>query len=393
MNIQNHYHKRRALDALEEQDADRKQLIRLAVMHVIGLSQRKTGSAPVPSGTSEDLNQKCLNYELSINKLKQEWNTKDKINEATIDKLKQEIAKLKQQLKRPGSSQGSSNLFYNTKHPQLKPQTSLSYSTSPYLSRALDTKSFLSPTLNSLNKTTVRNPLLVSPIQNTERRGKYMTSNTMKQLQVPKRQTKPTRSILETPTKGLYDPPSPNKSPSRMSFVENFDKSDSSNDESGYGTLFNGKVKLSTTSSRKVSNNEGKENILMEEKEGPDANSTSIMGDDSENITVITANSNVDSSNNASEDEEYASANSTVAGASNTSGKRKQSKRLNFAESRTQSLSQGLNLDQDGANSLDYYKEGNFAEGADESPNFKTKASTSTTTTFEKKKRRVFKIT
>lgn len=367
MNIAEHYERRRQIDVLEQEDSRRKQMIRLAITRVVSLSQ--TVSAPKTANENiEKLTQKCLNYELTINKLKQEWNTRDKLNEAKIDKLKEEVSKLKQKGKPSGGSILAGSSLGNG-----LPRTSLTYATSPYLSRAVGSKNFLSPTLNSLNKSTNKNPMLVSPIGN--RRGKYVTAKTMKNaIQKP---TNPVITPKEKPkiTNTEWNLSlTMNKSPTRMSFVENFDLSDSNDDVLN---IFN--EKDTTPTNKRTSTSV----IGSAERDAPDANSTAIIEE-----TVIIGGS--DRSGVSTDDEDvFASANSTLN--STTGAKRKHIKRLNLAGSLIEgkrSVSRGLSVEQDGINSLDYYKDNNFTEGNEESPNFKRTVSGD----FEKKKRRVFKI-
>lgn len=376
MNVAEHYEKRRQIDLLEGEDERRKHLIQLAIMRVAAITR-----APSPVATLnenvEKLSQKCLNYELTINKLKQEWNTKEKLNEAKIDKLKEEVTKLKQRGKPTGAL-----VLKGTSVGSGFQRTSLSYATSPYLSRAVGSKNFLSPTLNSLNKTTVKNPMLVSPIGN--RRGKYITAKTIKNAI-----QKPVQNPMLTPKPKLKSTNTEwnlsmtmNKSPTRMSFVENFDLSDSNEDALG---VFNEKESTPTSDSPTKMKSQVSVSPNGVEKEGPDANSTAIIDE-----TVISAGS--DKSGFTTDDEEsFASANSTLNN-TNERPKRKQIKRLNLAgsliESGKRAVSRGLSVEQDGINTLDYYKDTNFTEGNEESPNFKRTVSGE----FEKKKRRVFKI-
>lgn len=373
MDLQEHYEKRRELDALEEYDTTRKHLIRLAVMRVVALAgTNPQTNAPV----LDELINKCHNYELTINKLKQDWNTKEKLSESRIEKLKDDLAKARQQARdKGGFNQPSYMAPLNRTRSDIPSRTNLSFNTSPYLSRPG-------------SRATDRNKDIFSPIapRQPESRGKYITSGTLrKNLQNTPRSSLSAKLQLD---RAMTNKMSPTKSPSRLSFIENFDKSDPSKSPSPEFTPSKVPQRILAPSETLGTPSGKGDNILpdslsKEEPEAPDANSTAI---DLEPITE-TSDSDV-----------FASANSSVANASIISkGSQERAKGkakvLNLAGSlkgNERVVSRGLNIEQDGVNSLDYYKDTNFTEGNEESPNFKRHQPEQRS--FERKKKKVFKI-
>ncbi|CAK7899524.1 hypothetical protein CAAN3_04S06458 [[Candida] anglica] len=144
----------RELDQIVAKDTERKQLIRLAVVQALRLNgsiNQKKNASREPTPTTISPNHE---YELIINKLKQEHATKDKVFESKIETLKDELARLKQQIKEQNETVSAvqSMTNYNTKSRHSGNNINSSFSTSPYVSKLFNSKSYLSPTTNSLNK-------------------------------------------------------------------------------------------------------------------------------------------------------------------------------------------------------------------------------------------------
>lgn len=452
MNIQEHYEKRRELDLLEQYDNTRKHLIRLAIMRVVALSGPKT-SEPQVSDDLEQLINRCHNYELTINKLKQDWNTKEKLSESRIEKLKDDLAKARQQLKEKssmssglGSGLGGAGTGASTglikPRTDFQSRTNFSFNTSPYLKRPMGNRGFLSPTASSRNRGALgvgnrNNNSLFSPVipKPGEKRGRYLTASKIKQMNqiqgLGLNGSNMNTSNQQTPKSGLNsrlnldkaitNKVSPTKSPSRLSFIENFDKSDPSKSPSPDFTptkTIPSKFSLQASenilpdsfgktppSSQSQSQSQQRE---REENEEPDANSTAL-NDDSRAGSPRPPGSQLtnlhgDQSSGVDDDDDvFASANSSLGNSSVISkGSQERAKGggktklLNLAGSlkgNTQrTVSRGLNIEQDGVNSLDYYKDTNFTEGNDESPNQKRHQPIEARA-IERKKKKVFKVT
>lgn len=105
--LQDHLLVQREIQQLENDDEQRKNLIKLSILKMFHLSKsiNKGTSHTVDNSTSastsriEELTKKNHDYELTINKLKQLHTTKEKLQESKVESLREEIGKLKQQLK------------------------------------------------------------------------------------------------------------------------------------------------------------------------------------------------------------------------------------------------------------------------------------------------------
>lgn len=413
MNLQEHYEKRRELDLLEEYDNSRKQLIRLAVLKVVALA----GGKAEPSATGlvvealEELIHKCHSYELTINKLKQDWNTKEKLSESRIEKLKDDLAKLRQQLKD-------------------KPAAKASYGGAGFLSRpsSLGSKSFLSPTASSRSRAGPirtggdRRSNLFSPLiprqAPGEKRGRYMTASTFRQLNEaqsgPGHQAQTPKMNVNTKlqlNRAMANKVSPTKSPSRLSFIENFDKSDPSDRSKSLSPDFTPSKSAPPSNILPESLSQNQTQSQTQEKpvdstpntpnDGPDANSTAINDDPSGGL--VSRGSISEPSSSGTEDI-FASANSSMAnssvvskGSQERAKSKSKGKLLNLAGSSlkgngNRTISRALSVEHDEVNALDYYKDTNFTDLNDESPNFK-RHQTMDERTFDRKKKKVFKVT
>lgn len=456
----NHYDTKFELQAIEQEDQLRKKLISLAILKVITISQPPTpqNNNINPNDNIEELTKKCHNYEIIINKLKQEWTTKEKVSESKIEKMKDDINKLKQQIKDNTSNptQNYNQTSLNSKRinnrNDFNSNRRLTFATSPYLSRIMTSNSkgsssnYLSPTANSINKSIFapdkRGSNILSPIQQrqitkpkpTITRGKYNTfklfgANLKKQTdeqqisdnpqstphkhstphQQQYQQLKPAQLQLGKATASRASPgKSPGKTPSRLSFVENFDNSDSPKSPSPeftptkrapYGKLFD-------ENKDQFSLDEVLNNSLsgINDDKDIDANSTSIMesGSPSRRVSSSTPSKPTKPDNPSGTDDEFASANSTIVHKSSSQTSvnpssddppKKKTKKLNLSGG----IQRGLNIDQDGTNILSYYGDDNFQ--TDDSPNSKLKQtatrqfSDNSTNSSGKKLRTVFKIT
>lgn len=267
------------LRAIANEDLSRKALIRLAVLKALQLDHKRFKMSPEGfENRIDELNSKKHEYEVSLSKLRQQYITKERIQELKIEQLHDEVTRLKLQLK------GKTNV--SERPPPPRKQTGI-FSTSPYLSRALsqkrETKNYLSPTINSLNKSLLADTTVLSPIPARKKKpkreyttfktfgkklatdstyGSESTDNTVQSVKSQKQKAKkeddkakesedqhekesqdvlgdlpqPTQSTPERPsqkmtTRSAARGGSPTKTPSRLSFVENFDRSE--DDSSG----------------------------------------------------------------------------------------------------------------------------------------------------------------
>lgn len=260
------------LRAIANEDLSRKALIRLAVLKALQLDHKRFKMSPEGfENRIDELNSKKHEYEVSLSKLRQQYITKERIQELKIEQLHDEVTRLKLQLK------GKTNV--SERPPPPRKQTGI-FSTSPYLSRALsqkrEAKNYLSPTINSLNKSLLADTTVLSPIPARKKKpkreytsyknfGKKLgtdstgesAENTVQSVknQKPKpkpkdkepkenedhhekesqdvlgdlpqpTQSTPERALQKMTTRSAARGGSPTKTPSRLSFVENFDRSD-----------------------------------------------------------------------------------------------------------------------------------------------------------------------
>lgn len=370
----------RRLEQIEHWDDVRKHLIRLAILKV-RTTKHANVETVVTNADTDQLLKKCHSFELTINKMKQESITKERLNESKIEKLKDDLARARKQIK-----------------DQQKPpsRTVLVSNITPYLAKTVGQKTFLSPTASSRQKSALFSTLgvsasgvrsgVLSPVHPRDRivnkplinRGRYTVQKVLAlnegDLKVPK-----------LPTANKSPLRSPGKTPSRLSFVENFDADDSDRSPSPEFTPTKRTLGLEP---HRPSSSQTIDNIIASSsfakgydiEDGPHANSTSILDDPQESPkTQSQDNSDVFASANSSLD---SSKNSTVI-ISKTSRK----KRLNLTGSSLEirNANKSLNLEKEGLDSVDYYKDDNIMELSDDSPR-------KPQLTFEKKKRKVFSI-
>lgn len=135
------------LRSIEAKDEERKNLIKLAVLKLFHIeASQKQNLGGYSQSTKETktqnevlLTEKVHNYEVEINKMKQQFSTKEKLQESKMETLKDEITRLRRELKEEKSSQDVvptstlgkiQTLAYGIKSRN-------SFSTSPYLNKAL----------------------------------------------------------------------------------------------------------------------------------------------------------------------------------------------------------------------------------------------------------------
>ncbi|KAK6459009.1 uncharacterized protein RJT20DRAFT_124139 [Scheffersomyces xylosifermentans] len=404
--LKSHYDGDSELKSILNEEESRKSLIRLAVLKVVLLNRAK----PKRSKTNESdeitiLKKQVNDYELSTNKLKQEHSTKYKLQEAKLESAKDEINKLKEQAKLLTSQiQAQTNNQYGTSQyhvptaSEFKPKISLSNLPKPNSSlgiqkfsltkptTAFSAKNYLSPTFNSINKSVYGSDTLgsvLTPLQSRVKgkpRGKYITSRTLHTLGSPTSNRfntlmgkasgagavvssdgKTAENVNNGSDKTITSnkeqtstafQPSPAKTPSRQAFIDNFDNSSGSSSPSPDFTP----TRLSSDKTTLPSTKDSAEDDF--------ATKTSVQSK-LESLTQT-------------DDETFASANSTLLNSANNSAAeiqvKKKTKKLQLWKSGASKVpltaperkSQSLGLEDENLNSLNYYEDGNFAN--DESP-------------------------
>lgn len=125
--IYKHLETQNELRELENRDEKRKSLIRLAVLRVIALN--KVAEHKPQTDEMEHLVTKNHEYQVIIDKIKQEHSTKEKLQASKIETMKEEITKLKLQLKANTITPSASSGGYSSGLQWLRNQESLHSST------------------------------------------------------------------------------------------------------------------------------------------------------------------------------------------------------------------------------------------------------------------------
>lgn len=440
--LQDHLLVQREIQQLENDDEQRKNLIKLSILKMFHLSKsiNKGTSHTVDNSTSastsriEELTKKNHDYELTINKLKQLHTTKEKLQESKVESLREEIGKLKQQLK----DQPRNNLHVPTLSQfQLNLETggisrpSSAFSTSPYVNKIMFNqgngglaKNYLSPTLNSINKSVFVPDFkssILSPIQHkrkvlfpTKAKREYTNYNSMKKQfeqngQLPQKENTvepetPNKRVTRATSKKVSSP-APAPTPTRNSFNSTNRSSASPSLETtdltptrlpNNGKLFDDKMR---SLDEVINKSFTSANTSEAENDTPDANSTTIDN--------TTPRPTVGRAAHMSEDETFASANSSLTKSSEKKDKKKKKLKLWKSEVSKVSISspndktsknrnKGLHLEDEDLNTLNYYQDENFLNDTNDTPKVsrrrKNDETETTLLTFKKKKKNVFKI-
>lgn len=437
--LQLHHQRQLEIASIENENERRKNLIKMAVLKVFHVSKANvnipTKTVNTPNARVEDLTRRNHEYELTINKLKQQITTKEKLQESKLEALREEITKFRQQLKEqpPKQFQGPTLSRFQPKLDPGMSRPSSAFSTSPYVNKTMfnhggEGKSYLSPTINSLNKSVFSDSKssILSPIQNkrkvllpTKAKREYTNYNSMKkQFQDSNRleQTKETTPPPRTPdyggpvTRSVARQSSPAMTPPRSTTKEmGGDRSSGSpapptldftpSKVPHNGKLFEDHVRsldeVINKSFTSVNNSEA-------ESETPDANSTTIEA------TTISPRANRPV---LPEDDALTSANSSIANPMMKKDKKKK-KKLKLWKSEVsrastsspvdkkhKSHSTALHLEDDDLNTLNYYQDENFLnENINITPKISKKRvledelAIDPPTFNKKKKKNVFKI-
>ncbi|KAG5420403.1 hypothetical protein I9W82_002284 [Candida metapsilosis] len=110
--ISKHYELREKIQNLVHEDQERKNLIKSSVLRLCILKQgdgARTKKSTKGSPTKHVASSTTKDYEIELNKLKQEYSTKSKLHDAKLQSLKQENERLKAQVRKLNSDSSSSS--------------------------------------------------------------------------------------------------------------------------------------------------------------------------------------------------------------------------------------------------------------------------------------------
>ncbi|KAI5967486.1 hypothetical protein CANMA_003032 [Candida margitis] len=119
--ISKHYELREKVSSVLQEDDERKNLIKLSILRLAILKQgdetRIKKSTRGSSKKAAAAKSPTKDYEIELNKLKQEFSTKSKLQDAKLQSLKQENERLKDQVKKlhSDSSSSSTSIFQTRK--------------------------------------------------------------------------------------------------------------------------------------------------------------------------------------------------------------------------------------------------------------------------------------
>ena len=181
---------------LELAQEKRKHLIALAVLKIFTQKGVKQKIIRHDGMRIEDIIKKKNEFELAVNTLKQQGATREKVQEAKIEGLQEEMARLRRELKErgkkpTGSSESNTAMVQNL-------QARSSFSTSPYVSKVMlnsirgqkvDTTERKDGKIDNLGLTPAKKSGILSPIEPrkislvpTKAKREYTNYNSMKKL-------------------------------------------------------------------------------------------------------------------------------------------------------------------------------------------------------------------
>lgn len=365
ISLQKQFNSLEELRRIEFENERRKNLIRLAVLRVVSLtaktkkskkSNTSTGPQIDTDGDYEGIRSTERNheYELVISKLKQLYSTQERIQESKIEALKEEVDKLKLELKWKASTSKYELSKFN---PGTK--IGLSQFKSSYLNSNPLPSEYLSPPSKSIFSPKDPIDSILSPLKITKSKNPLLTKKHVKG-DIFNNATNELSNILNRSHESPY---SPRKSPSRLSFVKNFDKSNDS-------------VQTTPTKSKKAATDYKSPPFIHST-----ANNLEVSDDD--------------------DDDAFASAHMSISSDTSENGTKKKKRRLQILTSQASKIqianilpkdkSEGLHLEDEDVNSLNYYHDDNFKDDSF-TGSVKRPAEEAVTNPVKKKKTNVFKI-
>ncbi|KAK6460065.1 hypothetical protein DFJ63DRAFT_259356 [Scheffersomyces coipomensis] len=338
--IAEHYEGREELERILVEDQERKSLIKLAVLQIVLKADKHKNV------DTDSLKGKVDDYELTMNKLKQDHSTKLIGMEARLSLLVLENLSLKKKLEKQAKDTAKRDVISNT-------DRSIGRS-----------ENYLLPTFNSINRSTISDGKILTPISKKRPpKRKYITSNVMHLMKSPltriHTREKVTPSILQNSDSSngsrivlstASNPQSNDSAPSAKAFVKDFDISSPSPSPSDPDSP------NATPSKASINKSQVSETSKTDITQSQDSQDSQIrlVADD----TFTSANSS------------GASNQSTFSG---DESKKKKRKKLQLwkSERTKQSIpiekrSHSLGLEDENVNSLNFYDDENFLN--DDSP-------------------------
>lgn len=342
--LSEHYKRRQRIGELEAANEHRKSLIALAVLQILAVRSTKDAV----SVSELDLRIKSLSdlnhdHQLQLARLRHLSSTKEKIHEAKIEALVQENARLKQAL---------SHTLKVPSVSSFQPRIALNI-TRPAAFGKAQSKNYLAPALNSLSKAEGSKEgtetSILSPISRKREvlrllKGDLFSITNTQDVNVDdiadvKLSGPPAGAAGPEPTKGV---------PSRTSSQQLSKTLEASN----AGTPETTPTKKSTNTTTSI----------LTDMDEPDANSTTL-------VTATSGHSGI-----LSDDDIFASANSTLNGNMSLGSvlfKKKKKKmllsrtdaaKLPLGEVKHKAQGKGLNIEDEDLNTLNYYDDDNFKD-------------------------------
>ncbi|KAK6205017.1 uncharacterized protein RJT21DRAFT_12556 [Scheffersomyces amazonensis] len=350
-----HYDNREELLKILEDDHKRKESIKLAVLQIMLNGGKKDVSA------NEDLSKKIDQYEVTINKLKQDHSTKVKLMEARLEAVTTENMRYRDRMKAIDQSSSKGHQVSN---------------------------------LNTINRPKNVSNNVLSPMgRHINPKRKYLTASII--------------SVLRQQSMILDDPPPHSKAHKIESLPSETDSQTQIDSSSQPNSQINSQPDIPNQNSSQTDPESHPEPVLRTPSakafvKGFDLSSTSDS--DSGDVTPSKRkNSNIslsgDDTTTKSADNTFTSANSSVGGTqSDDENKKKSKKKLQLWKSEitrpNEKRSHSLGLEDENVNSLNYYEDNNFL--GDDSPAKNTQkrpvASNNNDETTNKRKKNIFTI-
>lgn len=360
------------LRRIEHENERRKNLIRLAVLRVVTLTgkskrAKKSNAAPSPELAVEgdleglkklsELNQE---YVVVISKLKQLYATKEQLQESKIEALKEEVDKLKLELK----WKASTSKYELNKHVPFS-QGSGAFKSS-YLNSNPLSNEYLSPPSKALFSSNDHIDSILSPLKITKSKNRLASK-------------KPTKGdIFNNNTNELYtmlnhNHETPRKSPSRLSFVQNFDNSHDSTRLSFVKNIDSSKDSIQTpTKPNKLPRGSNPSKL-------PRGDLSKLPKDYSPVPFLHSTANNLEVSDGSDDDDDtFVSAHMSVSSDTSDNGPKRKKRKLQILTSQAskiqianvlpRDISGGLHLEDEDVNTLNYYHDDNFQDDSFNEP-------------------------
>lgn len=363
ISLQKLLHSLEELRRIEYENERRKNLIRLAVLRVVTLTgkskrAKKLNAAPNPELAAEgdleglkNLSDKNQEYVVVISKLKQLYATKEQLQESKIEALKEEVDKLKLELK----WKASTSKYELNKH---TPFSQGSFKSS-YLNSNPIPNEYLSPPSKALFSSNDHIESILSPLKITKFKNRLASKKPIK------------GDIFNNNTNELYtmlnhSHETPRKSPSRLSFVQNFDNSHDSSRLSFVKNINSSKDSVQTpTKPNKLPRGNNLSKL-------PRGNISKLPKDYSPAPFLHSTANNLEVSDGSDDDDDtFISAHMSVSSDTSDNGPKRKKRKLQILTSQASKIQianvlprdiGGLHLEDEDVNTLNYYHDDNFQD-------------------------------